>query len=63
MKSEDVRDLNGLSGAIGMLKHMHKLVENDLRGTNDHRYDDCKLAKHTIAEAEASYKRLADRLR
>lgn len=63
MKSDDVKDLNGLSGAIGMLKQMLGHVKNDLRGTNDPRYEDCKHAKRVIAEAETSYKRLADRLR
>lgn len=63
MTSQEASDLNDLSGAIGWLKHFHRLVENELRGTADARFEDCKNAKRAIASAEAAYRRMAERIR
>lgn len=50
-----VEDLNALYAAIASLSEATALLEDQVRGTNDRKYELCKEYRRTIEKANAAY--------
>lgn len=50
-----VEDLNALYAAIASLREATALLEDQIRGTNDRKFELCKDYRRVIGEADRAY--------
>lgn len=58
-----MREYDDISNAIATLEEARGMIRDQVRGTNDWRYDWWKRSEHTVKQAKEALRKLSDQRR